>query len=592
MSFPVFCRKSRLPLRSWGGATFPPTPTRISDVSVPYGVRALVPALRAGSGAPSVEPADKATDFYFDTAGSLLYVMEEVSGTRSWAAVASGSPALRGKTDMANYPAAEQVLRDRLPVVLGDDVFTDVRVEPAVSPIFGNAKYEVVGDTGEYTGVTVAELDAGGRYLGGPGAAFGGTVPAVGTQVACGGSTGVSDGDALALLSDIPTTSETLQGEDMEANPTQRQLSEAVKKIWKALGGTVICLMMCLTLFAEVTGETEWQDVPPETPMGTVVSDLSLCTVAAARAMTNAIVHPVTSVNSKTGDVNLTAAEVGALEKEWQDESYGPSVVLLKRTMSNVTSPLFKVTETPGPGSTTIYSWYAEGFTVPWSRVTGAPAIPTDSTVSGWGYIKSWTETDPTVPAWAKATSKPTYTASDVHARPDDWMPTAAEVGARPNDWMPNAQEVGARPNVWMPNAQEVGARPDDWMPTAWDVGAVAVGANGGVAIGVGTTASGNFSHAEGYDTTASGNFSHAEGNYTSASGDYSHAEGSYTSASGDYSHDEGIKRNANEKFSFSWNGDGFYHIQLSRIETFNLNHLAGFRVLDWRIESCDDSRG
>lgn len=32
------------------------------------------------------------------------------------------------------------------------------------------------------------------------------------------------------------------------------------------------------------------------------------------------------------------------------------------------------------------------------------------------GYIKSYTETDPTVPAWAKAASKPTYTAAEVGA--------------------------------------------------------------------------------------------------------------------------------------------------------------------------------
>ena len=198
---PIVGRRAHLPSNT--------LTAHLADAADPHGVRALVPALRAGDGAPSVEPADKATDFYFDTAGSLLYVMEEVSGTRSWAAVASGSPALRGKTDMANYPAAEQVLRDRLPVGFGDDVFTDVRVEPAVSPIFGNAKYVVVGDTEEYTGVTVAELDAGGRYLGGVGAAFGGTVPAVGTQVSCGGSTGVSDGDALALLSDIADVANT-----------------------------------------------------------------------------------------------------------------------------------------------------------------------------------------------------------------------------------------------------------------------------------------------------------------------------------------------------------------------------------------------
>ena len=35
------------------------------------------------------------------------------------------------------------------------------------------------------------------------------------------------------------------------------------------------------------------------------------------------------------------------------------------------------------------------------------------------GYLTSYTETDPTVPAWAKAESKPTYTAAEVGALPD-----------------------------------------------------------------------------------------------------------------------------------------------------------------------------
>lgn len=77
--------------------------------------------------------------------------------------------------------------------------------------------------------------------------------------------------------------------------------------------------------------------------------------------------------------------------------------------------------------------------------------VPTESTVSGWGFTKntgtyskpsggipktdlasavqtslgkadtalqSYTETDPTVPSWAKASSKPSYTASEVGAVP------------------------------------------------------------------------------------------------------------------------------------------------------------------------------
>lgn len=47
---------------------------------------------------------------------------------------------------------------------------------------------------------------------------------------------------------------------------------------------------------------------------------------------------------------------------------------------------------------------------------------------SGGGGISE--EIDPTVPAWAKQPNKPTYTASEVGARPNTWMPTASDVGA------------------------------------------------------------------------------------------------------------------------------------------------------------------
>ena len=53
-------------------------------------------------------------------------------------------------------------------------------------------------------------------------------------------------------------------------------------------------------------------------------------------------------------------------------------------------------------------------------------------------------ESDPTVPQWAKEKEKPAYTASEVGARPSDWMPTAIDVGARPNTWLPTLTEIGA----------------------------------------------------------------------------------------------------------------------------------------------------
>lgn len=53
---------------------------------------------------------------------------------------------------------------------------------------------------------------------------------------------------------------------------------------------------------------------------------------------------------------------------------------------------------------------------------TELPTVP--SVVSAFtndaGYLTEYTETDPTVPAWAKAENKPTYTAAEVGALPED----------------------------------------------------------------------------------------------------------------------------------------------------------------------------
>ena len=96
------------------------------------------------------------------------------------------------------------------------------------------------------------------------------------------------------------------------------------------------------------------------------------------------------------------------------------------------------------------------------SLVDGGFAIELDTTLSEAGKaadakavgdalteLESKEETDPTVPEWAKAATKPSYTAEEVGARPADWMPTAAEVGALPATYTPpdqTAEQVGADP--------------------------------------------------------------------------------------------------------------------------------------------------
>lgn len=57
------------------------------------------------------------------------------------------------------------------------------------------------------------------------------------------------------------------------------------------------------------------------------------------------------------------------------------------------------------------------------SVVSGGVAevtVPTDTSdlTNGAGYITGYTETDPTVPSWAKASSKPSYTFSEIGSKP------------------------------------------------------------------------------------------------------------------------------------------------------------------------------
>lgn len=117
-------------------------------------------------------------------------------------------------------------------------------------------------------------------------------------------------------------------------------------------------------------------------------------------------------------------------------------------------------------------------------------------------------ETDPTVPSWAKAASKPSYTKSEVGlgnvdnvkqysaSNPPPYPVTsvngktgavtldASAVGARPSTWTPTAANVGAVPTSRKVNgkalstditlsASDVGARASTWMPSASDVGAL-----------------------------------------------------------------------------------------------------------------------
>lgn len=155
---------------------------------------------------------------------------------------------------------------------------------------------------------------------------------------------------------------------------------------------------------------------------------------------------------------SYTASEVGALPNTGESILDGTNSVLNLKSASATNSPIlrfqrgtltdnyndwqiqdrggFLYFDQRGSGSTafsemahidTTGNVYATGFKgyLDWSYVSNKPTIPTQTSqlTNNSGYITGSdvpsNETDPTVPNWAKASTKPSYTASEVGALPD-----------------------------------------------------------------------------------------------------------------------------------------------------------------------------
>jgi hypothetical protein len=88
--------------------------------------------------------------------------------------------------------------------------------------------------------------------------------------------------------------------------------------------------------------------------------------------------------------------------------------------ISTETDPVFSASAASGITSSDISTWNGKSdFSGDYDDLTNKPTIPTkvSDLTNDSGFIT--TETDPTVPSWAKASTKPTYTASEVGALPD-----------------------------------------------------------------------------------------------------------------------------------------------------------------------------
>ena len=216
------------------------------------------------------------------------------------------------------------------------------------------------------------------------------------------------------------------------------------------------------------------------------------------------------------------------------------------------------------------------------SRVFNKPISKTSQLTNDSGFISQ--ELDPTVPSWAKQSTKPTYTAAEVGAT------TTSDVNSLIASAIGNissfdveivqslpSQDIHEHTIYFVPKIGETNDVYDEYIyiNNTWEMigntqidlstkadktdtvldttlsrgrrGSSTVG-NGSFAFGNIVVASGSYSHAEGSDAAANGNASHAEGTQTTANGDSSHAEGSTTTANGNYSHTEGYNTKTNNR--------------------------------------------
>lgn len=140
-----------------------------------------------------------------------------------------------------------------------------------------------------------------------------------------------------------------------------------------------------------------------------------------------------------------------------------------------------------------------------------------DSFNSGGGNV-DFTETDPTVPDWAKQPEKPTYTAEEVGALPS----TFAETDPTVPDW-------AKQPNKPAYTVSEIEGAARTNSPAftgSFSSGGSSATGERAVAMGMGVEASGRYSFATGLFTDATGICSFAEGYNTIASGSYQHVFG------------------------------------------------------------------
>lgn len=167
------------------------------------------------------------------------------------------------------------------------------------------------------------------------------------------------------------------------------------------------------------------------TSSGTIKADLVSDTYSTEASET------ITQTSGRQYAVNPDANGKLSVNVPWTDEgktyTAGTNVQISSSNVISATDTTYE-SKTAASGGTAVslvttgekYTWNQAEPNVQsdWNATSGdAKILNKPTNVSAFtndaGYLTSFTETDPTVPSWAKQSSKPTYTASEVGALPD-----------------------------------------------------------------------------------------------------------------------------------------------------------------------------
>lgn len=307
----------------------------------------------------------------------------------------------------------------------------------------------------------------------------------------------------------------------------------------------------------------------------------------------------VSSVNGKTGDVQLNANDVGALPSDTPLFSGNYNDLSNKPTIPTTASQVNALPNTTRYGSSidlsidsTTYVVTAQLKDQNGNNLGDAKTIdlPLESVVVSGSYdainkkviltLKDGSTIDFSVADLVSGLQTEITSSNKLSVTLIDGLSTIATSGSL-SDATQDATHrtvTDTEKNTWnnkMDKVNPTGTGTFNLNGSGSEIGYRAV------AIGNGAIAKGDYSFCEGWSNQANGKVSHAEGNVTRANGECSHSQGFYTFANGICQHTMGrsnIVDNENKYIEIVGNGDGYIN---------DSGSLAGIRrsnarTLDW----------